>query len=57
MGDTADELKRKGQDLASQTWEQAKTVAQSGYEAAKDEAEKQTASGQQTEDPVVRPGG
>ena len=57
MGDTADEVKRKGQELASQSWEQAKTVAQSGYEAAKDEAEKQTAPGQQAEDPVVRPGG
>jgi hypothetical protein len=56
MGDTADELKRKGEELASQTWEQAKTVAQAGYEAAKNEAEKQTAP-ERAEDPLVRPGG
>jgi len=56
IGEASDELKQKGQELASETFEQVKSDAQAGYEAAKDEAEHQGVPTRVVEATAIAPG-
>lgn len=57
MGESSEELKRKGQEVASDAWDQAKSAAQSGYGAAKTEAERQGVPWREAEETALAPKG
>ncbi len=57
MGETAEDIKRKGQQAASETVAKAKQVAESGYEAARNEAEHQGLPVENAEHTTLVPGG